>query len=339
MATSAIFPEASAQEGMYESFYLRAVSPREPLGVWIRYTVHKRPGHHPTGSVWCTLFDVAHGRPFMHKLTTDDLSLPAGGWIGVGDSRLTPDSAEGVCGPARWSLRFASSEPELRHLRREWLYRAPFPRTKLSSPCPAASFEGYFELEGRTLDLTGWSGMVGHNWGAEHAERWIWLHGIGFQDAPEAWLDVAIGRVRVAGRVTPWVANGALSLDGRRHPVGGLLARGLRVSETTDRCVCSLPGAAGLTVEVHAQAPPDGLAGWQYADPIAEDQSKIGPSKIDGPKLGQHDVTNCSVAALELVVNQRGHPSRTLHTEHGAVYELGRRERDHGVPIAPFTDG
>ena len=29
---------------MYESFYLRAVSPEEPVGVWIRYTVHKRPG-------------------------------------------------------------------------------------------------------------------------------------------------------------------------------------------------------------------------------------------------------------------------------------------------------
>jgi hypothetical protein len=366
MATSAVFPGASVDEGMYESFYLRAVSPREPLGVWIRYTVHKRPGHRPTGSVWCTVFDAASGRPFMHKLTTDDLSVPAGGWIGVGDSRLTPESAEGACGPASWALRFASEEPELRHLRREWLYRAPFPRTKLSSPYPAATFEGYLDLEGRRLDLTGWSGMVGHNWGSEHAERWIWLHGIGFQDAPGAWLDVAIGRVRVAGRTSPWVANGALSLDGRRRPMGGLLARGLRVSETTDHCVCSLPGPAGLTVEVRAQAPPEGLAGWQYADPIAEDRSqadrsliaedpamtalsKTAPSKTapskdersatDQPKVGRHDVTNCSIAALELVVNQPGHPPRTLRTEHGAVYELGRREHDHGVPIAPFADG
>jgi hypothetical protein len=26
-------------------------------------------------------------------------------------------------------------------------------------------------------------------------------------------------------------------------------------------------------------------------------------------------------------------------TDHGATYELGMRERDHGVPIAPFRDG
>ena len=68
-ATSARFRAARLRAGMYESFYLRAVSPDEPVGVWIRYTVHKRPGQEPTGSVWCTAFDARLGEPFMHKLT------------------------------------------------------------------------------------------------------------------------------------------------------------------------------------------------------------------------------------------------------------------------------
>jgi hypothetical protein len=97
----------------------------------------------------------------------------------------------------------------------------------------------------RTIELEGWRGMVGHNWGAEHAERWIWLHGIGFDEDPEAWLDVAIGRVRVARRTTPWVANGALHIDGERHRLGGLGARGLLVAERPERCTLSLPGAGG----------------------------------------------------------------------------------------------
>jgi hypothetical protein len=29
---------------------------------------------------------------------------------------------------------------------------------------------------------------------------------------------------------------------------------------------------------------------------------------------------------------------RTLATAHCGVYELGMRERDHGVPVAPFPD-
>ena len=34
MATSAIFPRARARRGMYESFYLRAVSPTQDYGLW-----------------------------------------------------------------------------------------------------------------------------------------------------------------------------------------------------------------------------------------------------------------------------------------------------------------
>jgi hypothetical protein len=326
MTTSAIFPAAPTRAGMYESFYLRAVSPAEPVGVWIRYTVHKPPGGPPTGSVWCTAFDARRGAPFMHKLTTAELSVPGGGWIAIGeDASLGPGSAQGSCGQARWSLRFASAEPELRHLSPAWLYRAPLPRTKLTSPAPSAKFDGLLELPDRdAIELRGWPGMVGHNWGSEHAERWIWLHGVGFQEAPEAWLDVALGRLKLAGRMTPWVANGVLSLNGRRHRLGGLGARGTRVQETAQGCRLRLAGRGGLSIDVRVEVPAGATAGWRYADP-------------DG---GEHDVLNCSVAALELAV-ERGHTSalRTLRTAHGGAYELGMRERDHGVPIAPFGDG
>jgi hypothetical protein len=324
MTVEAIFPGASRRAGMYESFYLRAVSPDEPLGVWIRHTVHKPPGGRARGSVWCTVFDAGKGRPYMHKLTSDDLSVPAGGWIEVDGARFTPGHAEGECGAARWSLRFASREPELRHLPHELLYRAPLPRTKLTSPVPAARFDGTLELAGRgaPIELRGWPGMVGHNWGAEHAERWIWLHGIGFDGAPDAWLDVALGRVRVAGRLTPWVANGALSLDGRRYRIGGLRTRGLRVEETVAGCVLELDGEHGLKIRARADIPGGSAAGWRYSDP-------------DGKT---HDVVNCSIAALELDVRLAGAPERTLRTAHGGAYELGMRERDHGVELAPFTD-
>ncbi len=320
-----IFPKAKPGEGMYESFYLRAVSPEEPVGVWLRYTVHKRPDQDAQGSIWCTVFDAERGAPLMHKRTSPDLKAPgAGTWIEIGgDSRLGEGMAEGVCGPARWSLRFEAQAPELRHLAQGWLYKAPLPRTKLTSPAPAATFAGELELADRTLRLEGWRGMVGHNWGSEHAERWIWLHGIGFAEDPQAWLDVALGRVLVAGRMTPWMASGAICLDGRVRRLGGLGARGLKVAESVARCSLSIPGEGGLLVEAHVDAPAGTSAGWRYADP-------------DG---GEHDVANCSVAALALNVRPKGEAARTLHTEHGAAYELGMRERDHGVPIAPFADG
>ncbi len=178
-----MFSAARISAGMYESFYLRAVSPEEPLGAWIRQTVHKAPGRPPRGSVWCTVFDARRERPFMHKHTSSELRAPPGQWIALGgDTEMGPGHARGGCGQARWSLRFASAEPPLRHLFPAWLYRAPLPRTKLTSPAPAASFDGRLELAGgQAIELSGWRGMVGHNWGSEHAERWIWLHGVGLR--------------------------------------------------------------------------------------------------------------------------------------------------------------
>jgi hypothetical protein len=349
MQTSAIFARTPARKGMYESFYVRAVSPSQPLGVWIRHTVHKPPGIRAHGSLWCTVFDAARGAPFQHKLTRKDLRVPGDGWIALGDEsgaqrgasdESAPDEASaarpqggsigpgfsrGACGAASWSLRFDARTDELRHLPREWLYRAPAPRTKLTSPAPDASFDGSLLLAGdRELELSGWRGMVGHNWGAEHAERWIWLHGVGFAEDADAWLDVAIGRVLVAGRLTPWIANGAISLAGRRLRIGGLGARGLRVEERVDGCELRLPGEDRLTVQARVVAPAGTAAGWRYGDP-------------DGG--AGHDVVNCSIARLELTLALPGERAeRTLTSAHGGAYELGMRERDHGVPIAPFDD-
>jgi hypothetical protein len=335
MGTRAMFATASARAALYESFYVRAVSPDEPVGVWIRYTVRKPPGRTPTGSLWCTVFDAGRGRPFMHKLTTHELRAPAGAWISIGDaSAIGPGSAYGECGPARWSLRFASKEAELRHLSPAWLYRTPLPRTKLTSPAPAASFDGTLELAaGEGIELRGWPGMVGHNWGSEHAERWIWLHGVGFAGAPDAWLDVALGRVRVGGRLTPWLASGALSLDGERRRIGGLAAPATDVAECADGCALALRGERGMRLSASVAVPAQSAAGWRYSDPDSERS-----------RDAEHDVINCSVAALELSVRTRGGAARILRSEHGCAYELGMRaphdtdDGGHGVPLAPFAD-
>ena len=65
------------------------------------------------------------------------------------------------------------------------------------------------------------------------------------------------------------------------------------------------------------------IFGWVYADP-------------DGP---EHNTVNCSVADMRLEVERDGGPSRELNVDGAAAYELGMRERDHGIPIQPFPDG
>jgi hypothetical protein len=328
MQASAVFPGAAAEAGLYESFYLRAVSPTAPVGVWLRYTVHKRPGQAATGSLWCTAFDASRGAPFMHKTTSEGPRVPAGGWIEIdGQATFGPAGAEGRCGPARWSLRFSPQDEDLRHLRPDWLYRTPLPRTKLTSPAPLALFDGVVELPDRPpLQLAGWPGMIGHNWGSEHAERWIWLHGCQFAGEPEAWLDLAAGRLSIGGRMTPFLANGVLSLGGVRHRLGGLLRARPHVAESPAGVEPTVGGRRGLRVEVRAGVPNGTAAGWRYADPGG----------------GEHDVINCSIASLSIELAEPRGPRRTLMSEHGGAYELGMRgtgARVDGVTFAPFTDG
>jgi hypothetical protein len=301
----------------YESWYLKASHPTEPVGVWIRYTTHERAGEPEKGSLWCTLFAP---EPQAAKVTPGPEALSRGGgaFIRIGDSSFADGRVEGSALEARWDLTYTSDEPELRHLPKEWMYSAPIPRTKLVSPHPSARFSGTVTFGDRIVQLDGWPGMIGHNWGAQHAERWIWLNGQNFEGhGTDTWLDVAIGRIKVGPWTTPWVANGVLSVDGTRRRIGGLGKRGTKVDEHPDHARLTLP-ADGLTIEADVSAPRERFVGWIYADP-------------DG---SEHNTVNCSIASLNLSAG-----GATLSTRNGAAYELGMRETGHGVPIQPFSDG
>lgn len=329
MRTEARFPHVERKDGHYESFYLKACRPGGGLGVWIRHTVHKRPGADPTAALWFTLFDAEAEGPLAAKASfpAGELSAGGGAYIAVGGARLEPGRAAGSLSAggleASWELGFEGTEAPLRHLPRGWMYRAPVPRTKLLSPHPAVAFGGTLRAGGREIAVEGWPGMIGHNWGAQHAERWIWLHGAGFEGRPGAWLDVALGRIKLGPFTTPWVANGCLALDGRRHALGGIeRTRRTEVAERPTGCELVLPGK-DATVRGRVGAGARDFAGWIYADP-------------DG---SEHNTLNCSIADLELEVERPGLPAERLTATGAAAYEIGMRERDHGIPIQPFPDG
>jgi hypothetical protein len=203
------------------------------------------------------------------------------------------------------------------------MYRAPLPRTKLESPQPGATVSGWVELDGRRLELTGWPGTTGHNWGSEHAARWVWVHGVAFAEEPGAWLDVALARVRLGPLLTPWVANGAIRFAGGQRAVVGGLGRRAVVDAQPGRLEAALAGPGGLRLAITAIAPLDRTVGLRYTDPAG----------------GGHDVLNCSVAAVTVEVERGASRPRRLTTEHGGAYELGLPAGTaHGVALEPYPD-
>jgi hypothetical protein len=330
MKTRARFPDIPPSDGYYESFYLKACDPAGARAVWIRHTVHKRPGEQPTGAVWMTYFDSLRGPPraAKHQHSFAAISTPEDSYIRIGESEIGPGwargsvSARGVS--ASWGLRFSDRHEPLYYLPREWMYRRPIPRTKIVAPHPGALFDGTIELNGQRIELKAWPGMVGHNWGSEHAERWVWIHGTGLGDSESTdYLDIAAGRVRLAGVTTPWIANGQLVLDGESHRLGGFgRIRGTQLKAEATNCRFTVPGD-GASVAGTVSAPADQFVAWLYSDPSGT----------------VHNALNCSIADLEFQVDRPGREPVQFNLASSAVYEYGSGETDHGIPVQPFPDG
>ena len=201
----------------------------------------------------------------------------------MGEARVGADGASGRIGDEfAWELALEGAEEPLFHLPRGWMYRARLPRTKLLSPAPAARFSGRLSVEGREIPVDGWRGMAGHNWGAQHAERWIWLHGL-TEDGD--WLDAAIGRVKLGP------AHDAVGRQRRAQHRRRSLSRcaGRRSPRRPGHCTFALSGS-GVQVRGSVSAPRERFVGWVYADP-------------DG---SEHHTVNCSIADMRLSVSRGG---------------------------------
>jgi len=327
--TKARFPGVDPGAGHYESFYIKAARPGGGQAVWLRHTVHQRPGEEPSASLWLTVFDDEAPGPKAVKATytASDLSVPSGTYIKIADTTLEPGGAAGsLQAPAMeasWNLSFTDEGEAFHHLPYQRLYDASLPKTKFLSPYPSARFSGTLTLDGETIELEDWPGMIGHNWGAEHAERWVWIQGGELAGQPESCFDMAVGRIKIGPWTTPWVGNGVLRLDGQEHRLGGFgKVFSLKVADEPTSCGFEIAGD-GIKVSGRVASEPRNFVAWVYADPV-------------GP---EHNTLNCSISDLELEVTRKGAEPRRLEVARAAAYEIGMRQTDHGIPLQPYPDG
>jgi hypothetical protein len=327
--TKARFPGVEPGAGHYESFFIKAADPAGGRGVWIRHTVHKRPGESPTAAIWFVLFDADAPAPRATKASVgaDELSAPEGAYIRVDGATLEPSRAVGRIETdeleASWDLGFDDPGVPFHHLPYERLYDAALPRTKFLSPYPTARFEGTVTVGRERIEVQGWPGMIGHNWGAEHAERWVWIQGADLGGEEGSYVDLAAGRIKIGPLTTPWVANGMLKINGVEHRLGGF---GRVFTTTLDEqptsCRFQISGE-DVKLKGRVSSERRNFVAWVYADP-------------KGP---EHNTLNCSISDLALEIEQRGREPRRLELAGAAAYEIGMRPTDHGIPVQPYPDG
>ncbi|HEX3974640.1 MAG TPA: hypothetical protein VHW96_00165 [Solirubrobacteraceae bacterium] len=310
-------PAAPLGAALYESYYLTAADPAGGRALWLRFTALKRPGEPAHLTTWLTFFHASAGAPRALRVTAaEPLADPGAEWARSSLGEMGPSGTRGALSDAagaervgsgsraRWDLRWEPRAGEVAYLPARWLYDRPVPRSNGAALVPAASVTGTLVLDGDEVTIDGWEAMVGHNWGSEHAHQWCWMHAGRLGEDGRGWLDLALVRIRMGRLVTPWIASGAIDLDGRRYapaPLHRVTCE--RAGERTSVRV-SLSGRAALTVELTASR--RDTVSWDYASPR-------GPGR---------NVDNCSVADARIALETTG-ATRSLTVIAGAAVEHG----------------
>ncbi len=284
----------------YESWFVSARAPAARRALWIRHTTYQPRQGPGSAALWCTVLD--------HDLASRPIVVKQVFAVHPAEALASPARFRGNAsmGPrtARWDLGIAAAAAALRPLRPELLYRAPLPRAKLEASVPDALISGTLEIDGRGVEVAGWRGTVGHNWGSGHADSWAWVHADSFEATPDGWLELVLARIRVGGLRSPWTAMGALGVAGQRIALGGLGRR---------------PRAEVLPYSLTARIP--GPGAWLQLNVTSADDDAIAAAYSD-PAGGARSVRHAAIATVKLTLHRRGQPAITLTSQHG-VYESG----------------
>lgn len=204
-----------------ESWFLRANDPATPRAIWLKATVLTKADGTTLSQAWFSVFDGDRTQAFCLEVPLAEAAFdsgPSGLDIKVGPLRCELTADKGVSagelrspsGRVSWDLtldRLAGSlGAPLSLLPTARLINAPFPKNKLLTPFPAATFAGTVIWNDETWDLGSWIGTQGHNWGDAHGLEYAWGQCV-FTDvadgAPFALMEGASGRIPFGGRPSP----------------------------------------------------------------------------------------------------------------------------------------
>lgn len=312
--------------GHYESWFLRANHPTRSEAIWIRYTIfspHGRP-QDAIGELWAIHSDGA-----SHRVRAAKQEVP------IRDCRFAPDGLDVRIGTAglssghlwgaaeqphtiRWNLRYRGGDPPVLFLP-ERLYRTALPKAKAVSQRPNVVFRGTVEVDGELIVIDDWVGSENHNWGSKHTDSYAWGQVVGFDNAPDAFLEVATARLKLGPLWTPPLTLAVLRLDGQDYAFNSLWQafRAKGSWRYFDWQFDSHDKTTGLRLHGRLHASAQDFVGLTYYNPPG----------------GRHTCLNSKIAACEVTLQRPGQAPLTLHTQCRAAFEILTDERNHGVAL------
>lgn len=301
----------------YESYFVRANHPAEPVAFWLRYTIFSPRGRpeDTVGELWAIVFDPSNGEPVSAKSVVpfSDCSFSATGLaVEVGSARLSRDRAVGEAGAGdkriSWELDMEPLDDRPILLVPPWLYEGPVPRAKSIASAPFVRFRGHVRAGSRSVPVDGWIGSQNHNWGAAHTDSYAWGQVVGFDDAPDAFWECATARYKVGRLWSPPLSTAVLRIGG--ETIGfNTVRHAVTASATVEATRWTMrTGRDGLSARVTFEGSPSAFVELEY----------------DNPPGGTKTCKNSKIASCQLEVWRRGRPPLKLVTKSRAAFEMLR---------------
>lgn len=315
--------DAERRAGHVESYFAKLVDAEGRRALWVKATILAKKGGAPVvAEAWAVAFDRAAGHvaakqsvPFERASFARDRLEARVASLEFDDGRLA-GSVESRGTRIAFDLAWPCDDAPLVQLPAARMYEGPFPSSKLVTPVPDARFFGHYEVGGERVEVDGWRGMQGHNWGRAHAPAYAWAHVNEWEGEHDLVVEVVTARVRVAGVLAPPLTLACVVHRGVRylfHDVrslatarGAIGARAYRF-EAGDR-------RARIIGELSAET--RDFVGLAYENP-------------DGPTT---HCLNSKIASGEVRFEIAGRPPERARTR-GAALELGTLDAEHGVAM------
>jgi hypothetical protein len=312
-------PSPRSKGGHVESYFLKLNDGKGRRALWLKATILSRSGGPTVAEAWAIAFD----REGTHRAAKEVIPFPSARFsdaaldVEVARVRIQEGKTTGALDvPSRlaWDLRFEGTAPPLVPFAVKSFYTGGFPRSKLVSPHPDLRFFGHYEVEGERIEVDGWRGMQGHNWGKSHAYRYAWGHCNSFLEEPELVFEGVTAQVRLGPAVTPPLTILCIRHRGVRYewnrPLDLLRAKG---HGEPGRWSFEAENDLG-TIEGEMRGKEDLFVGLYYENP-------------SGPTT---HCLNSKIADIDLRFRPRGRPL-VRASSHEAALEIGTTDPSHGV--------
>jgi hypothetical protein len=308
------------RRGHVESYFFKLNDSEGRRALWLKATIlSRRSGTGPVAEAWAIAFD----REEEHVAAKEVVAYESARFsreglsVKVENLRFEEGRIEGSVASAdhriEFALEFSTDKAPLVPYPSRRMYQGRLPSSKLVSPHPDSRFSGRYSVDGRAVEVEGWRGMQGHNWGTKHAELYGWGHCNQWCEDEELVVEGVTARVKLGRILTPPITIVCAIHRGVRYafnrPSQLLLARG-SVTERSWRFRATAPGAR---IEGELAADTRDFAGLYYENPNGEMtyclNSKIARGSVRLEIEGRAPVVvTTRTAALEI---------GTKHPEHG----------------------